>query len=211
MAFAASTHISSLDPTQSFHSTLTTSITLDAGRSDTGCSLHITHAFPPDVFVDPYELVDQHADDYAFNLTGLVDVELPVSAVPPEGQTLSLRLIYPKDQKVGSQISVQVPIHARYGAPSETRYHDIILSSPHVVWHCPGIQGSTDTNTETISIPLSTSDSLTLRIPVADPRHLSIVEPATAAAVLGAFLVLAYTFAVAATALRKTKSQKYID
>ncbi|TFK46035.1 hypothetical protein OE88DRAFT_1668459 [Heliocybe sulcata] len=209
---------SQLDPRQGFHSTVTTTVTLDGDTlDDPTCSLHATYSLPPDVFVDPYELSDQHHDSYTFNLTGLVDVELPVSAAPPEGQVLSLHLISPDSWKATSEVSVQVPIHARYGLPSETGYHDIPLSPPQVVRRCLGTQQSSSTET-TIPIPLSPAsdpDALTLRIPVADPRHLALVEPATAGVVLGAFLLLAYTLAVAAAALRKpdpvSKPQKYID
>lgn len=218
----AASYISSLEPKQSFHATYTTNVRLGDALLDTHCTLHVTHVFPPDVFVDPYELVDQQADSYSFNLTGLLDVELPVSAVSPEGQTLSLDVTTKKARTEGSVLSVQVPLHARYGNPSPSGYHDIPIPWPDVFWRCHITHDSTDSSmkdsyTAASIIPIhpsldtpNTPRAETLRIPVANPNHLPYVETGTAAAVLAAFLFLVYTFVTAARRMAsQSKPERY--
>src|ERR1700721_1194431 len=102
---------SSLEPAQGFHRTFTTTITTS---SESSCSLHLYHKLPPIVFVDPYELA-HYQDAYTFRQWGTSNLELPVSAVSPEGSAVLLNVTLPSGN---SNATVQLPVHFRYPRPA---------------------------------------------------------------------------------------------
>ena len=118
--------------TQGFHFSLATTVHVGPQQDLAGCSLHIVHDLGPDVYADQYELAQR--PDYNATLWGTSDLERPVSAVDPRGSVLLLtidpsRLARQQD----ANVTLEVPLHARYGRLAETSdvaFHTISLKRP---------------------------------------------------------------------------------
>lgn len=123
----------SLQPHRGFHSTLSTIIALDPPDSD--CSFFAQYTFPQSIIIDRYELIDRHL---SFEFWGESNLELPVFALNQSVNSLLLINATPTDSRP-QQITVDVPVHARYGEPAEaqTSSQSIIISSPTCFWTCP--------------------------------------------------------------------------
>lgn len=93
------------------------------------CDLYALLELGPDVFVDPYELEQQHW------LWGTNDLELPVAAVDPRGSVLLLNLTR------HAPSSLSVPLHARYPLPSEAK-HIVRVPQPSFFWACDTAQAA---------------------------------------------------------------------
>lgn len=136
MAAPTSTpHLSSSLTAQGFHFTLTTRLSPHARAPAANCTLHLLHVLPPDVYADRYELA-QRPGLSAESLTGESDLELPVGAVGEGGSALLLEVR--EGTREDGELVVDMPLHARYGRPSEGGgYHTIRLERPAGFWACP--------------------------------------------------------------------------
>lgn len=123
--------VCTVSPSQGLHFVISDHVPTFEVPKRSNCSLHILHRFPPDIFVDPYELEQRVLDKISpsFKVWGETDLELPVSAVS-EG---SLLLLGP----VTADAQVDVPIHARYPLPSWVSSHALItLDDPTLLLVC---------------------------------------------------------------------------
>ena len=134
---------STLSPTKGFHTTSTTHFAVRGDRSHS-CTLHLYFTLPAQLFVDPYELAHRQAS-YTFERFGGGNLEAPVFAPAAGGpSTLLLDLIIPEsvdkvDKGDGNVFSVEVPLHARYGAPQSggELMDKVVLPPPAAFWACP--------------------------------------------------------------------------
>ncbi|PCH38787.1 hypothetical protein WOLCODRAFT_149727 [Wolfiporia cocos MD-104 SS10] len=190
---------------QGFHFTFSTEISvLDPGAAG-NCSLHLVHVLPRDVYADPYELSQRPG--YAASLNAPVDLELPVAAVAPADTILTLEVTAPPFRGAHA-VSVDVPLHARYGAPaaSQPGYHTIALPSPRAFWACPRPAGAPAAlpaalapflppgayaTSDVMLIPQASPEMHELRIPVGRLDDLAIVDVGTAGVMLLMFVYLA--------------------
>jgi hypothetical protein len=120
-----------VSPSQGLHFVVSDHVPASETPEKSKCSLHILHRFPPDLFVDPYELEQRVLDKVcpSFKVWGETDLELPVSAVS-EG---SLLLLGP----VTAGVRVDVPMHARYPLPSWISSHTLVkLEDPSLLLVC---------------------------------------------------------------------------
>jgi len=221
-----------LFPPHGFHPVSHTRLRLGATACrTTSCTLHLLHALPPEVFADPYEL-ELYAASYAFNFSsgqGRVDLEAPVFALPlseHRGRVLHISVntqdaCAHENESEDVSLDVHIPLHLRYGLPqSDGRgYVEASVPPPEAFWAC-ALPDSTDPraappalSTIVASFPahsLHVVDrapgvrSQTVFIPVGDVRDLSIVEAGTVAAVLFAFIWVAWK--VVRTRNRLTKA-----
>jgi GPI mannosyltransferase 1 subunit X len=133
---------SSLSTTHGFHSVYSTQIIVDDHADIAKCTVHLLHIFPPRVFVDPYELLN-HKDFYTFRLSGTSNLELPVMAVGPEGSALLLNILFPRAFHGTQNVTVDVPLHIRYGEPAQPRSPKtsddgtVKVPWPTAFWACP--------------------------------------------------------------------------
>ncbi|TFK34534.1 PIG-X [Crucibulum laeve] len=132
---------SKLYPSEGFHPTSSTKITLNVPYPKVlnNCTLHLHYTLPRLLFIDPYELVHRK-ESYRFHHWGISDLEKPVHAldwgaktedglaeVPGEdsehfeqGAELLLDVTLPavpEDVIVTSEVQVDVPMHLRYAKP----------------------------------------------------------------------------------------------
>ncbi|OCH95220.1 hypothetical protein OBBRIDRAFT_809924 [Obba rivulosa] len=186
-----------------FHVVHTTRVVLDAPCPE--CSLHLVHDLPPHVYVDPYELAQRPG--FTFTLEGSSDLELPVFAVDPAGSVLLLTVDVPS--KNTTELSVNVPLHARYGTPvadSGSPYETIPLKEPLGFWACPAtgehhappdalapyIPEDAFKDSILTVIPHNASSSpVQLTIPVGRVADLAFVDIGTFGTMLFMFLYLA--------------------
>ena len=117
----------SLQPQRGFHSTLSTILALDPPDSD--CSFFALYTFPQTIIIDRYELVDRRL---SFEFWGESNLELPVFALD---QTANSLLLINATNAHPKQVTVDIPVHARYGEPDMAQ--SITLSSPMCFWACP--------------------------------------------------------------------------
>jgi GPI mannosyltransferase 1 subunit X len=123
--------VSAVSPSQGLHFVISDQVPPFEVPKESNCLLHILHRFPPDVFVDPYELEQRVLDKISppFKVWGETDLELPVSAVS-EGSLLLLGPVTTGEQ-------VDVPIHTRYPLPSWTSSHaSVTLDNPTLLLVC---------------------------------------------------------------------------
>lgn len=123
----------SLQPRRGFHSTLSTIIALDPPDPD--CSFFTLYTFSQSIIIDRYELIDRRL---SFEFWGESNLELPVFALDQTANSLLLINTTPADARP-KQVTVDVPVHARYGEPSivQTSPQSITISSPACFWACP--------------------------------------------------------------------------
>jgi hypothetical protein len=127
---------SSLTTTYGFHTTCSTHIIINDRADLRRCTCHLLYILPPRVFVDPYELAN-YRDFYTIKLSGNSNLELPVAAVDSKGSVLLLNVLLPK---TGMQnVTVDVPLHLRYGEPVQPDAWDgsVKVPLPTGFWVCP--------------------------------------------------------------------------
>jgi len=125
---------SSLTTRHGFHTTYSTHIIVNNPADLARCTCHLLHILPPRVFVDPYELAN-YRDFYTIKLSGYSNLELPVTAVDPKGSALLLNILLPK---TGMQnMTVDVPLHLRYGKPVQVDDGSVKVPLPTGFWTCP--------------------------------------------------------------------------
>ncbi|KAF9239652.1 PIG-X [Melanogaster broomeanus] len=200
----------SLEPRRGFHSTLVTKIGLDSPAPD--CSVFALYTFPPSIIIDRYELIDRRL---SFEFWGESNLELPVFAVNQTSNSILLLNATSTDSR-SKDVSVNIPIHARYGVPivGQLTRCSIEIAPPICFWACPS-SGSSNVTPESmpptfsserpiahstmlqassrflVSAPSSHHPTL-LEVPVASLDDLSRVETGTATIILVAFLWLVY-------------------
>ena len=131
---------SSLTTHRGFHSIYSTQIILNDTVDFATCTLHLLYILPPRIFVDAYELANRR-DLYSFRLSGISNLELPVTEVNPEGSALLLNVLLPRPSPHGTQkVTVDIPLHLRYGETAQSKASDdgtIKVSWPTGFWACP--------------------------------------------------------------------------
>ncbi|CAL1700583.1 unnamed protein product [Somion occarium] len=202
---------SSISSTKGFHTIITTQY---SGGVLDGCKLNLAYTFPPDVFVDPYEL---RYDFSSFELDPLPNLELPVKVAGHGDSTLLLHLDTSSKLKHEDRVApVKIPVHARYGelvAPTSSPFRSIQLSAPRGYWVCSSDATSNDTIdvidcTSTLFLPDSPSRAIenvtTLRVPVGIGSDLDTVEFSTTLLVV---TLLAYLLSIFVATTRRLYSR----
>ncbi|KII88853.1 hypothetical protein PLICRDRAFT_91349 [Plicaturopsis crispa FD-325 SS-3] len=127
----------SLSSNRGFHTSFTSRILVNEPSWLQNCSLHLLFDLPPLLFVDPYELA-LRAAQYSFSLHGSTNLELPVSAVDPNGSSVLLSLATPLGN-TPLNVTVDLPLHARYGEPAPddaSGYYTVDVPVPTVLGAC---------------------------------------------------------------------------
>jgi len=131
---------SSLSTIHGFHTTYSTQITTNHLADLARCTCYLLHILPPRIFVDPHELAN-HRDFYTFRLSDKSNSELPVTAVDSKNSALLLDVLLPKIFLPGTQnVTVDVPLHVRYGQPVQLDAWDdgsVEVPWPTGFWVCP--------------------------------------------------------------------------
>ncbi|KAL6309222.1 PIG-X, partial [Sparassis latifolia] len=120
---------------QGFHLSARTTIPVSSSLVR-HCSLHVLYVLVPDLYADQHELAQRTA--YRVQLHGSDDLELPVAAVASADSVLLLHAFLAENAI--SDLTLDVPLHARYGNPvpaSQSPYHSISLRPPTAFWACP--------------------------------------------------------------------------
>ena len=111
-------------PSQGFHPVSSNVVHISAGSSSLEqCSLHLYFKLPPLLFVDPHELTQRNSS-YTVNYWGSRDLEKPLNALPKSERNsdvlLNVRLPPPSidDGSVSWNLTVNLPMHLRYGVPA---------------------------------------------------------------------------------------------
>ncbi|EJF62513.1 hypothetical protein DICSQDRAFT_57442 [Dichomitus squalens LYAD-421 SS1] len=129
------TFSSSLDA-QGFHFTLSTIVNVSS--RDDHCTFHLLLELDPHVYADQYELAQR--PEYTSLVWGDADLERPVSAVHPNGSVLLVTTHKHVTLRAqATNFTVDVPLHARYGRPTETSgaaFHPITLKHPIGFFAC---------------------------------------------------------------------------
>ncbi|KAI9507423.1 PIG-X [Russula earlei] len=135
-----------LAPTKGFHTTSTTRFAIRSPRPRS-CTLYLYFTLPAQLFVDPYELAHRRAY-YTFERFGGGNLEAPVFAHGAGGPSgLLLDVIVPEsvnddeaDEGDGRTLSVEVPLHARYGVPKAKMegelIDEVVFPPPEAFWAC---------------------------------------------------------------------------
>ncbi|KAH9986006.1 PIG-X [Russula compacta] len=217
---------STLTPTNGFHTTSATRITLRGSRARS-CALHLYFTLPVQLFADPYELAHRRAS-YTFERFGGGNLEAPVftpGAGGPSGLLLDLAIPEGVGGDDGGVLSVDVPLHARYGVPKQRGagelIDEVVLPPPEAFWVCPEQQqASTSSGEKRVQVPDALHDVVelaptlkdaastlvlipraesvraqTLRVPVGDASDVALVETGTVVAIVLAFVYLLRTVA----------------
>ncbi|KAH0830400.1 hypothetical protein J3R83DRAFT_1794 [Lanmaoa asiatica] len=189
----------SLQPRRGFHSTLSTIIALDP--PDSNCSFFALYTFPQSIITDRYQLIDRRL---SFEFWGESNLELPVFALNQTANSLLLINATSADAR-SKQVTVDVPVHARYGEPgmAQTSPQSITISSPTCFWACP--------HSASVSSALSSTSPVVnsiMLVPVASKCNLVPVEMGTATVILVAFLWLVYRSWRVATMLQSCHLKK---
>jgi hypothetical protein len=231
---------STLSTTNGFHTTWTTAVKLARDADKAGdCSLYVLYDLPPHVFVDPYELAN-YRDSYTFQLSGTRNLELPVIALHSPGSNLLLNVSLGSMSESGD-VSVDVPLHLRYGKPGSLDYHQERIPSPTAYIACPAdgtrynfllchvlILIAATTTSQRLDVPTQFSSyfeshSVTVvsshavdsysavRIPLGRPEHLPVVEIGTTCAILFAFILILRASLRVATRLAPTDKRSKLD
>jgi hypothetical protein len=169
--------VSSLSPTRGFHPTSTSTIYFAGSSSQStanaysSCHIYLYYNLPSLVYIDTHELA-QRSKHYGYTYWGTRDLEKPVYALPPEessGEVL-VRVKVPEQlwehripddrwewedemepgQGGGWKVTVEVPMHLRYGTPRATRssgeagssssrkpYEEVRVDWPQAFLLCP--------------------------------------------------------------------------
>jgi phosphatidylinositol glycan class X len=123
---------SHFDPSFGFHPVYKTCVSLPDDRAN--CALQIAYSLPPDVLVDPYEL-ENYRPSYTFDFVGVTDLEAPVFWADSRDSELLTTVRLPAD--MADEVCVDLPIHLRYGRPSNSSTHgSITVPCPAVYWSC---------------------------------------------------------------------------
>jgi hypothetical protein len=133
---------STLTPTRGFHTTSTTRFVSRGSRTDS-CTLHLYFDLPAQLFVDPYEL-EHRRGSYTFERFTAGNLEAPVfapGAGGPSGLLLDVRVPEAgggESHDDGDILSVEVPLHARYGVPRRDGelIDEVVLPPPEAFWAC---------------------------------------------------------------------------
>jgi PIG-X / PBN1 len=133
---------STLIPTKGFHTSSTTRI-LRGSSYPHSCTLHLYFDLPAQLFADPYELGHRRGS-YTFERFGGGNLEAPVFAPGAGGPSgLLLDVTVPRggggespDDK--DMLSIEVPLHARYGVPKRDGelIDEVVLPPPEAFWAC---------------------------------------------------------------------------
>ena len=113
----------SIYPSEGYHPVSSNVVHFSAGLSSlVQCSFHLYFKLPPLLFVDPHELA-QRNNTYTFNHWGSRDLEKPVHALPEteRGSDVLLNVRLPPgidDGSVSWNMTVDLPMHLRYGVPA---------------------------------------------------------------------------------------------
>lgn len=133
---------STLSPTRGFHTSSTTRL-ISRGSCTHSCSLHLYFDLPAQLFADPYEL-EHRRGSYTFERFNAGNLEAPVfapGAGGPSGLLLDVRVpeVGEGESREDDDIlSVEVPLHARYGAPRRDGelIDEVVLPPPEAFWAC---------------------------------------------------------------------------
>ncbi|KAF7971628.1 hypothetical protein HWV62_20652 [Athelia sp. TMB] len=216
---------SSLNSVEGFHTTFSSNVTVRDPRDIDGCSLSLFYRLPPRIFVDPYELAN-YAGHYSFKLWGTTNLELPVTAVNQDGSAILLSVDTSDTFTSGkASVSIDLPLHARYGALDQPTI--IEIPDPTGFWVCPKTSHSlrpipevpsevaASFNMSSSIFKLVDKDSLTpaaiLHTPVGHLADSSQVEIATSAVVLLGFFYLLYIAAHTASNISKRHQHAKVE
>lgn len=101
---------------QGFHFTVSTTVYIPDSAGLDSRKLHVVYDLDPHVYADQYELAQR--PEYSSTLWGTTDLEKPVSAVDAGGSVLLLTAdTYRLGPSRPVNITLEVPLHARYGRP----------------------------------------------------------------------------------------------
>ncbi|KAL1947498.1 hypothetical protein VTO73DRAFT_13222 [Trametes versicolor] len=101
---------------QGSHFTLSTTVSIPDPAYLEGRTLHVVYDLDPHVYADQYELAQRPG--YSSVLWGTADLEKPVSAVDADGSVLLLTADASQlSLGQAANITLEVPLHARYGRP----------------------------------------------------------------------------------------------
>ncbi|KAI0653225.1 PIG-X [Cubamyces menziesii] len=199
--------LSSSTSSQGFHFTVSTTITIPDTLDISHSRLHVVYDLDPHVYADLYELAQRPG--YSSFLWGTSDLEKPVSAVPSNNSVLLLtadtsRLVAP------ANITLDVPLHARYGRPVASRttdaFYRITLEKPlgfltSDLHHSIGIPeplgsyaslAGWPSNISALISDATAADRLQVTIPVGVLDDLAWVDVGTAVVMLTMFFYLAH-------------------
>ncbi|KAJ3476516.1 hypothetical protein NLI96_g11103 [Meripilus lineatus] len=169
---------------QGFHYTFSTTVSTDHRQ---GCTLQLHHELPPEVFPDPYEL--EHDPLLQCSVSSIPNLEYPASLVN-HGTDLRCEVLISPDALRSKNVTVRVPLHARYGSPSSenSTLRTFHVPSTRLAWSCPF-------ETET-SVPLDPLDrhDVSIDVPVGLLNHTNVVEISTQATVVFTALYLLGVF-----------------
>ncbi|KAI9442287.1 PIG-X [Lactarius indigo] len=209
---------STLTPTRGFHTFSTTCLVL-RGSNSHSCTLHLYFDLPAQLFVDPYEL-DHRRGSYTFERFGGGNLEAPVFAPGAGGPSgLLLDAVVPGNGGGDDDIlSIEVPLHARYGVPKRDGelIDEVALPPPEAFWACPQERADSGGD-ERMQVPdalhkvvklvpaLERASRLVLiphaeavqvqvlRVPVGNAGDVALVETGTVVVVLLTFVYLLRT------------------
>jgi len=168
------------------------------------CVLRLLLILPPDCFVDPFELALYGS---SFQLSNFSNLEFPAHAISPNSSQLLIDAVLP-DDLVDVSLSVEVPLHMRYPAPTRlSDFRRLNISGPAVFWDCResksmGRQKESmslldfklprlTTESRLQSIPCAHADTHSeMSVPVARADHAEEIEFLTVSAVSLAFVYL---------------------
>ncbi|KAH9083615.1 PIG-X [Lactarius deliciosus] len=218
---------STLTPTRGFHTSSTTRLVL-RGSHPHSCTLYLYFELPAQLFADPYEL-DHRRRSYTFERFGGGNLEAPVFA-PGAGGPSGLLLDVTVPGSGGGDddiLSIEVPLHARYGVPKRDgeQIDEIALPPPEAFWACPQERAySGGDGGERMQVPdalhkvfklapvLERASKLVLiphaeavhaqvlRVPVGNAGDVALVETGTVVVVLLTFVYLLRTIVRASRA-----------
>ncbi|KAG6335221.1 hypothetical protein ID866_3866 [Astraeus odoratus] len=190
-------------PSRGFHSTLSANIALN--NAVPGCSAFVLYTLPPSIIIDRYELADRNI---TFELRGESNLELPVFAVDQLDTLLLLDVTHVESPS--NKISVDIPVHVRYGPPlsGDAPRQSIRIPPPVTFWAChepvdalypltphlPIVQFAMLQPYTHFSMPgkASSLPPTELDIPLGSLDDLPLVEAGTTAVVLIIFAWLLY-------------------
>ncbi|KAI0781274.1 PIG-X [Trametes elegans] len=193
---------------QGFHFSLSTTLHFPDTLDWDGRKLHVVYDLDPHVYADQYELAQRPG--YSSLLWGTSDLEKPVSAVDGQGSVL---LVTPDMsqmvEKGPTNITLEVPLHARYGRPTagnaKNATYRIVLDRPLGFFELeqssgtelpPSLQRYTALNgwpspSSLSLIPDATpEESLEVTIPVGVLDDLAWVDAGTAVVMISMFFYL---------------------
>ncbi|KAI0081816.1 hypothetical protein K474DRAFT_1703661 [Panus rudis PR-1116 ss-1] len=202
------TFITTLERGEGFHTTLATKY---AGKVVPNCSLRLIYDFPPDVYVDLYELKYDNIGSFKYH--PIPSLELPVQVAGENYTHLHVDL----GEVTQTPLIVRIPVHARYALPvwnSDNALRPIRLPAPTGHWHCPSDDAMAVPKTIACTSQLEQSSSkedvahghLTFEIPAGIRDDLDTVEFSTNLLVLSMLAYLMYVYTATTKRLYGAKS-----